>query len=186
MATLKLSNKYIEAAIADTGRFTIGTVLGDPSRSSDDNKPLLYGHPNPSTSDTMVKIDNGASVDFTSGSTILAPTMNGNSLICSYENNQIMTTQTLSIVKSQGTRNKDTIQIKYTMSNKDTAPHNVALRIQLDTLLGTNDGAPFRVVDFGEVTTATNGTMTRQQLTSLTYPSIVMSSTAFRNQRYFP
>jgi hypothetical protein len=56
-------------------------------------------------------------------------------------------------VKSNATRNEDTCEIKYTVTNNDTVPHTVALRIQLDTLLGSNDGAPFMVPFYGKVTT---------------------------------
>ena len=55
--TSSSSGGFIEAVLNTNGQFTIGTVAGDPAKTSDDNKPLLFGHPNPGTSDTMIKVD---------------------------------------------------------------------------------------------------------------------------------
>jgi hypothetical protein len=41
----------------------------------------------------------------------------------------------------------DTAQIEYHVENTDTETHWVGLRLMLDTMLGANDGAPFRVED---------------------------------------
>src|SRR5262245_17480419 len=49
------SGTYISAVLDDNGKFTVGTVQGDPARSSDDDADLIYGHPSPGTSDTMVR-----------------------------------------------------------------------------------------------------------------------------------
>jgi hypothetical protein len=42
----------------DNGRFTIGNTGGNPNSTSDNNKILLYGHPNPWSSYTTIRIDN--------------------------------------------------------------------------------------------------------------------------------
>jgi hypothetical protein len=39
----------------------------------------------------------------------------------------------------------DTMRVTYVVENKDTASHQVGVRVMLDTMLGDNDGAPFRV-----------------------------------------
>src|SRR5690606_40151199 len=36
-------------------------------------------------------------------------------------------------------------RIEYRITNQGTTPRNVGLRVMLDTLLGSNDGAPFQV-----------------------------------------
>ncbi|MFH1258578.1 MAG: carboxypeptidase regulatory-like domain-containing protein [Elusimicrobiota bacterium] len=156
---LSLFNEYIEVVLSDTGEFSIGTKSGDPERASDDNKVLLFGHPSPETSDTMVRID-GSDYGFgSSGTNITASQLSNGVLICAWRvANNVDVTQSLSIVKSKGTLYKDTIEIKYNVKNNDTVNHNVALRIQLDTMLGDNDGAPFRVVSVGKVTTDTEFT----------------------------
>jgi hypothetical protein len=60
--------------------------------------------------------------------------------------------QKISFVRNSVTRNNDLAEIKYTITNNDTSSHNVALRVLLDTMLGTNDGASFKVSGYGEVT----------------------------------
>ena len=64
----------------------------------------------------------------------------------------MITTQSLSIVENEYTGKPDTIAITYTMTNNDNIAHNVGIRIMLDTMLGNNDGAPFRVPGYGNVT----------------------------------
>jgi len=152
--TSELSNAYISVVVNDSGRFTVGTVEGDPSKDSDDNKDLLFGHPIPWSSETMVMIDSVTYSYGSDGTLVTAPSLSGEVINCSWNiASGVRVTQELSIVKGKGTRNKDTIKIKYTMANTGAAAHNVALRVQLDTLLGDNDGAPFRVMNYGEVTT---------------------------------
>ena len=45
---------YIEAAINDEGRFTIGNRIGRDDTTNDDNQKLLFGHPDPRTSYTYI------------------------------------------------------------------------------------------------------------------------------------
>ncbi|MFH1368763.1 MAG: carboxypeptidase regulatory-like domain-containing protein [Elusimicrobiota bacterium] len=151
--TIELKNDYITVVVDDTGKFTVGTVEGDPTIDSDNEKDLLYGHPSPSTSETMILVDSITYTFGEDGTNTTAPALSGDTLVCAWNvAKNIVVTQTMTIVKSKGTRNDDTIEIKYTLKNNDTAAHKVALRIQLDTLLGENDGAPFRVPNIGEVT----------------------------------
>ena len=51
-----LSNEYIELYAAG-GKFSIGTTGGDPERTSDDNKILVYGHRGGGTSFTTVRVN---------------------------------------------------------------------------------------------------------------------------------
>jgi hypothetical protein len=48
-------------------------------------------------------------------------------------------------VGGQMKRVLDTVQIRYILENKDNKPHSLGLRLQLDTLIGINDGVPFTV-----------------------------------------
>jgi hypothetical protein len=66
----------------------------------------------------------------------------------------IRVTQTLEIVPGKqpvevalGARKRllDTCVIRYRIENPDTQPHHVGLRLQIDTLIGSNDGVPFAV-----------------------------------------
>jgi hypothetical protein len=57
----------------------------------------------------------------------------------------LQVTQTVEIVRGPLTGKFDTCDIHYRLKNIDTKPHKVGLRYLLDTLVGTNDGAPFIV-----------------------------------------
>jgi hypothetical protein len=52
-------------------------------------------------------------------------------------------TQTVEIVRGEQTLVLDTCRVHYVLENKDDKAHSVGLRFLLDTLTGTNDGAPF-------------------------------------------
>ena len=64
----------------------------------------------------------------------------------------IQVLEKLTINTSQATGNKDAVEIYFKVTNAGSGAHTVSLRTQLDTLLGTNDGAPFRIPRVGEVT----------------------------------
>lgn len=150
-----LSNDFLEIAINNNnGRFTIGTTGGNPDIDSDNNKKLLYGHPNPSTSYTTISIDGNRHIFGDEGLTI-APALDLENMLTSstdtYENINIK--QTLQLVSNVSTGRQDVVEIKYEITNNDTVSHNVGTRIMLDTMLGNNDSAPFRVPGIGNVTT---------------------------------
>ena len=69
------------------------------------------------------------------------------SIITRCEIGKIMVTQKLSITRGDASKIFDTVKISYIIENNDTIPHNIGLRIILDTMLGANDGSPFRVYD---------------------------------------
>lgn len=144
------ANTYIEIALDDDGKFTIGTAAGDPDRSSDDGKKLVFGHSSPSTSDTMLRVDAGTPASIHTSSN--TATFDGTSARVVLAAGAVEITETLRIVDGRGTRNKDTVEISFTLKNVDSVAHTVGLRTQIDTQLGDNDGAPFRVPGVGEVT----------------------------------
>ncbi|HOW26910.1 MAG TPA: carboxypeptidase regulatory-like domain-containing protein [Elusimicrobiota bacterium] len=150
-----VANAYIEIAMSDDGKYTIGTVAGDPTRTTDDNKILLYGHPTPWSSDTIIRIDGADTVLGSSGTLSVAPAAGASALSCAFSVSNIKIVESLSIVKSKGTRYEDTVLIKYTLTNTDSAAHNISLKAQLDTMLGSNDGAPFRIPEYGSITSDT-------------------------------
>jgi len=153
-AVLVSSNPYVEIALDSNGEFTIGTTQGDPARPSDNNKKLLYGHPFPGTTDAMVRVD-GVTYQFGQTGTpwTLPPQRQGSALICERTYAGVTVRQTLAIVKSKGTRYPDTVAVSYTLRNTRATVCTAAVRLQLDTMLGDNDGAPFRIINTGRVTT---------------------------------
>ncbi len=151
-----ISNDYIQAVIAENGRFTLGNIGGDPDNPNDDDKILLFGHPSPWSSFTSIRID-GVDYIFGAGGTwIIPPCQQGGSLVASWEiGSQIVVTQTLTIIRSFSTGRDDNLQIAYEIRNEGSSSPLIGISLMLDTMLGDNDGAPFRVLGFGEVTVET-------------------------------
>lgn len=159
---LRLGNDYIVIIINQDdnakGRFAIETTGGAPMESADDNKPLVYGRPKPWTSYTTLKINNvnhvfGGSTrrragdDANYGEVTEGPVIEDEQIYTSTLIDGIKVEQILSIVKSSTTGLADTAQIKYRLINNSNEEKEVGLRIMLDTMLGQNDGAPFRLED---------------------------------------
>lgn len=147
-----IANDYIEVSVGEDGRFTIGTRIGNPDYTSDNHKKLLYGHPSPWSSETLIYIDNGAYSNFFYADTISYSydTATATMTIPSYN---IKVVQTLKLVKSDNASFKDTVQIQYQVSNSDSQSHSVGVRIMMDTMLANNDHATFRVASQGNITT---------------------------------
>jgi photosystem II stability/assembly factor-like uncharacterized protein len=139
----------IEVVVASNGQFTMGIPNGPK---------LLYGHPRPWSSATTVRIDDRYYWNFNErswGTIVSAPTWinatvnTGTWAIA----DGIRVTQTITIVRSLTTRILDTGELRYRVTNTGSTTRRVGLRIMLDTMLGSNDGAPFRVPGVGAVTT---------------------------------
>ena len=157
---LEIKNDYISIFVNrnqhNRGRFAIDVTGGAPMREGDDGKPLIYGHPNPWTSYTTIRIDGknyvfggqtkkraGKKANY--GSLVQAPQIKKNRIITKYKYDQILVTQILSFVKSTTTGLADTAQIRYRITNQGEKTKKVGTRIMIDTMLGENDGAPFRI-----------------------------------------
>lgn len=139
----------------ESGRFVIKTTGGDPELATDDNKLLLYEE-YPPTSSTVIRID-GRDVRFGSdaGSFTLPMTVKDNALVCVWTVGEVEVTQVLEFAKGLTTGRNDSVRISYAVLNKGSRPRKIGLRILLDTFLGRNDGAPFRVPGVGDITKET-------------------------------
>lgn len=62
-----------------------------------------------------------------------------------YPEEKILVTQTIELIPGEQSRLLDTCSVRYKIENRDSIPHQVGLRMLLDTLVGTNDGAPFQI-----------------------------------------
>ena len=144
-----LSNEYIAINAAPGGRFTIGTTGGDPNKTSDDYQKLLFGHPGGSTSYTTIRVNgisyiyeiNNSSFNADEGYNISSGSFGG-----------LDVEQKLTLVSNPATDREDIAEIKYTVTNNTDEMQNAGLRIMLDTQLGYNDAAPFRVPQYGSIT----------------------------------
>lgn len=159
---IEIANEYIRIVVNnsenDTGRFSVGTTGGDPDRREDDNQHLIYGGDDPWTSYTTVRIGNenwvfgGSSLRRAGqtgryGEVVLPPTIENGSIKSIWRLGSIEVTQILGFARSNTTGLMDTARIEYQVHNLDNIAHMVGLRLMLDTMLGSNDGAPFRVND---------------------------------------
>ena len=133
-------------------QFKGGNWVWNPFVNSDNNKKLTYGHPSSNTSYTTIFTDGKPNIYGNSGF-VTAPYISGKSNISVAKYGDIEVKQTLSIVKNTATGREDVIEIKYTVKNNSNVIKSVGVRVILDTMLGSNDAAPFRIPNIGEVTT---------------------------------
>ncbi|MBO8126419.1 MAG: cellulosome anchor protein [Firmicutes bacterium] len=157
--TVSISNEYIRIVVnaegENTGRFALETTGGDPDRTSDDGEPLIYGRPKPWTSYTTVRVDDEdyvfggkttkrAGLSGKYGEVVSGPEVQGDGIEITAKLGPVEVLQRLEFAVSSTTGYRDSARIIYRITNTDAVPHEVGLRIMLDTLLGANDGAPFR------------------------------------------
>ncbi|MDI7246855.1 MAG: cohesin domain-containing protein [Bacillota bacterium] len=195
-SNLEIRNQYIRVFVNATGdataRFAVDSTGGDPLNLADDDKPLVYGRPTPWTSYTTVRVDGTdyvfggrterrAGKDGSYGMEVLGPHLAGGSIVAAWRFGEIEVSQVLSIVRSTTTGLFDTAKITYVVTNHGSSPHDVGLRIMLDTMLGANDGAPFRVKERAVVSDTVFGSreMPRfwQAFDSLSSPSVTSQGT---------
>lgn len=174
----RLSNEYIEFAVNPVnGRLTVGTVGGNPELSSDNNQIMLFGHPNPGTSYTTVVVD-GESFIYGDDGFRVAPHFADNANVSEAVFGSVVVEQRVSFVQNAATLREDVVEIRYTAKNTGSRSVNLGLRIMLDTMLGTNDSAPFRIPGTGNLTTEmefSDGRIPQyfQAFDSLTSPRVV-------------
>ncbi len=189
---LILENKYIKIFInsgqEETGRFAVDVAAGDPLRTDDDGKPLIYGHPKPWTSYTTIRINGQnyvfgratkrrAGAGLPGGEIISGPVLDGNRLLTQCRYGQVKVDQILDIARSPSTGALDTARIIYRFGNEGTEPVEIGVRTLIDTMLGSNDGAPFRI---GETEITSDLSLNKDQypdfwqaFDSLTNPSVI-------------
>ncbi len=158
---LRLENEYIAIFVnlgpENKGRFALDVTGGNPEHDGDNNKPLIYGHPRPWTSYTTVRIDGEnyvfggetsqrAGRDGKYGEVTQEPqVVDGEKIISETRMGGVAVTQVLSFIESTTTGFPDTAKIRYDVTNESDDDKRIGLRVVLDTMLGPNDGAPFRV-----------------------------------------
>lgn len=144
-ATPDYPGPVIEFRMNSEGRFGVSTTIGDPKRDDDNGKQLTYAREG-RTNNTRLFVD-GATPIFGSGEgrLLILARDEGAVKVTEWQYRQVMVTQRLSIERGGSTNRYDTVRIEYTIENRDTAPHQIALRMMLDTLIGNNDGVPFAV-----------------------------------------
>jgi hypothetical protein len=153
MADPKAATSYLEVAVDETGNFTCGMPGG---------AIMLFGHPDPWSSATTIRVDGVDHWNYSKNTfgTVITPPSDVDAVTNESVwdiDGKVKVTENLKIIKGDS-GNDDTLQIAYTALNQDTVAHDVGVRVMLDTMLGDNDGAPFRIPEVGEVTMETEFT----------------------------
>ncbi len=139
----------------DTGRFALETIAGNPENPNDDNMPLIYGRPKPWTSYSTFLIDGqsyvfGGPTKKRAGKSgkygkLVSQSIIDNKVVTVCQFDTLLITQSLALFNNPISAAKDAVLIEYQIENAGFAPRKVGARIMLDTMLGNNDGAPFRI-----------------------------------------
>ena len=179
----KVSNDFLYAMLYDSGNFSLGTTGGDPDNPSDDNEIITYSGTSFSTASIDGKCTSlrGKVKKKTADGTVSLTQTIGD----------IKVEQQLALVKNTSTDQDDVVKFTYTYTNNGTTPHKVGNRIMIDTMLGDNDDAPFRVPGTGDVTTSTtyegaNIPQYWQAFDSLTDPTVIAQGSFTRDANIIP
>ena len=181
-------NNFIEAYVDGNGKFTMGTTGGNPNIASDDNQKLLYGHPTPWSSETLIRVDNSDKIFFAS-----SRVFNSEGTQCTSTGmiGDVEVKQVLAFETNPYTSRQDIMSIKYIMTNKGSTTKSIGARIMLDTQLGKNDSAHFRIPGIGDVTTErefVGSTIPQywQAFDNLANPGVLASGTFYRTESEMP
>lgn len=160
--TLDIENEFIKLSVnagpQAQGRFAIETTMGNPDTPNDDHQSLVFGRPVPWTSYSTLLIDGhpyvfggvdektqkraGTSVQF---GVPVVQVVTAEGIVTEYKYDKISVVQKLSFFRNPSTKVNDSAMITYEVMNTDSVSHEVGLRVMMDTKLGENDGAPFRI-----------------------------------------
>nr|WP_304216718.1 chitobiase/beta-hexosaminidase C-terminal domain-containing protein [Fredinandcohnia onubensis] len=178
-----IANEFLSIANDDTGRFTVGVTGGNPAIDTDDDQILLYGHPYPGTSFTTVKI-NGEDHIFTAENVTVDESKN--EIISTQTIQNATVKQILTFSVNSTTNRADIVNMRYEIVNNGAEEFTAGTRIMLDTMLGHNDGAPFRVPGIGEVLyerelAGAQVPQYWQAFDNLENPSVIANGTFFRS-----
>lgn len=138
-----IKNEFLE--IKRTGSYSRFTIHAFDENNN--SLKLLFD----TTSNFIAKIDEDAyelnsltNDSIVSGDSISDSGNIGGSIEC---------TRTLTFIPNKVNGNKNVVEIKHTVKNVDKVSHEVGGRVMLDTMLDTNDYAPFRIQGVGATTT---------------------------------
>ncbi|OPJ62915.1 flagellinolysin [Clostridium oryzae] len=124
--------------VAHDGQFGLQTVQGYSNAVEDDNQILIYGHG--STSRPIVVID-GKQYSLRDGNLTSPTIQNGDTYETGYTVQGIQIKQSVTIVGTD----KNMFEIRYDIVNNSGANKKVGFLFNLDTMLGSDDYAPYRI-----------------------------------------
>ena len=184
LSNVEVSNDYIKVIVAPEGTYTMWTTGGDPGTTADDDARLLFGA-SPWSSYLTVKIDDVNYVTKDEGMNtywVSGPTVVGDSIVTEWLIDDITVKQTIQVITSSTTNRPDTALFKISFANQGTVSHTVGARFMFDTMISSNDAAPFRIPGTGDVTTeheyfSNNMPDFWQAFDTLTSPSLIAQGT---------
>lgn len=176
--TTTIQNEYLQVNLNDT-RHVLYTTGGDPENSNDNYKNLLYD----ATSKALIKI-NGDLVVFRPEANLA--TTDGSSLYSYMNYGDVKIERFISFSYNTYTARHDTVEYKYVVTNLSNESKDAGVKFIFDTMLGSNDRAPFRVAG-NNITTETtyegsNIPQVWQVFDNLDNPSIIASGTFFTSE----
>ncbi len=158
--TVTLDNEFIAIVVnatdEETGRFAVRTTGGDPANPASRNQHLVFGDNVPWTSYTTIRIGEDsyafggptkrrAGLHAKFGTVTGKPEVKNGAIVTVCQYGDIEVAQELRLARSTVSRMLDTAGITYRITNKGTETKPVGVRVTLDTMCGTNDGAPIRL-----------------------------------------
>ena len=179
-----ISNEYLKMTVGDEG-FSIGTTGGDPDNANDDDCKMLYGFPDSGTSRTSLAID-GRYFTYSSSDIKIDEEADDPTIVSETELDNIKIQLKNSLVTNVATGKADVARISYTYTNTDTETHSVGCKIMMDTMLGDNDDAPFRIpgtgdVNYGKRYIGSDIPQSWQAFDSLTDPTVIAQGSFLRD-----
>ncbi len=148
--TEELDNGYIRVTVSEkNGGFGIRAVAGDKMNKSDNDKYLVYEYDGDNTSFTSFQVTrNGVVKEYIFGgiypdSTGVTVTKNGDQIEAVWSVDNLTFTQYIRLVNT-GSTEHGTVLISYSVENGG-APADIRCRLLVDTALGYQDYAYYRV-----------------------------------------
>jgi len=174
----EIQNGYLQVKLSSYNH-VLYTMEGDPENPSDNYKRLLYD----STSKALLNI-NGVLTVFRPEENL----SNGNAdSLYSYMNyGDVKIERFISFSYNTYTARYDTVEYKYVVTNLSNEYQDAGVKFIFDTMLGSNDRAPFRVAG-NNITTETTYEgdaipQVWQVFDDLNNPSIIASGTFFTSE----
>ncbi|MGM9941564.1 MAG: Ig-like domain-containing protein [Bulleidia sp.] len=144
--SLSFGNTLIRVDVnAENGRFTVSTLDGLPSKTTDRNSFLSFLNTVPDTGFTTFRINGEDYIfgnDYGNAGGIVTPTyLSGSTAVTVWQVNGVEVTQTLKLVTDFSDPDVGNVRIRYSVSNGSGAQVSIGSRILIDTMLGANDGS---------------------------------------------
>lgn len=149
-------------SVAVSGRWSVGTIGGDPEKVGDEYSALVAGHPLAWGAYTIIRIDDAEDSivygDTENGRWVVAPTREGQDLSIYSE---FEVDETPIRVKRRIRILRDIVMVRYEIENRDSRAHRVGLATYVDSEYGVDDtgflkvGGPYYAPMLGRITRET-------------------------------